>query len=307
VKTDIEYLRELEGNLMAAARREGAPVAAPVRRRRPSWRRGMSVRLVAAGMAAFLAIAGGIGYFATRGSYADARLTAKAGGRISWNVTAPDTGTQHLSLHDVPGPVASASPAPDESRGRSTLPGISSPAGPIVGPSIVKTAELSVRVAKGSFDRQFAKATEIAGASGGYVATSSVENGRTHSGTITIRVPADRFEGVLNELRNLGHVDRASISGQDVTAKFVDLAARLHNSQDKVVVLRRLLAKAPSVAATLRVSNALSSAELEVEESIDGGEDLGLLLGRALGADDVATVVVVGGAHDHVTVPGHRE
>ncbi|MDP9341609.1 MAG: DUF4349 domain-containing protein [Actinomycetota bacterium] len=130
----------------------------------------------------------------------------------------------------------------------------------------MKTAALAVRVAKGSFDQQFAKATEIAGASGGYVATSSVENGRTHSGTITIRVPADRFEGVLNELRNLGHVDRASISGQDVTAKFVDLAARLHNSQDKVTVLRRLLAKAPTVTATLRVSNALSSAELEVEE-----------------------------------------
>jgi len=143
---------------------------------------------------------------------------------------------------------------------------VSSPTGPLVGPSIIKTAELSVRVSKGTFDDQYAKATEIAGANGGYVATSTVENGKTNSATITIRVPADHFEAALNELRGLGHVDRESVSGQDVTARFVDLAARLRNAEDKVVVLRRLLAKAPTVAATLRVSNTLSNAELEVEE-----------------------------------------
>jgi hypothetical protein len=266
VKTDIEYLRELEEHLMVAARREAEPAAVTAKPRlKLRWRR-FSTRMVAAGVAAFLAIAGVIGYFATQGSPVEVSgvlrqeefhgvqlpsIEHKAAGRNS----APGGPSDQAAI----APAAEPSPAPQSSAGVPS-------GGSVVGPSIIKTAELSIRVPKGTFDQQYGKATEIAGANGGYVATSTVEDGKTDSGTITIRVPADQFEAALNELRGLGHVDRESVSGQDVTARFVDLAARLRNAQDKVVVLRRLLAKAPTVAATLRVSNTLSNAELEVEE-----------------------------------------
>jgi len=131
---------------------------------------------------------------------------------------------------------------------------------------VIKTAQLSIRVAKGSFGEQFGKATEIAGTNGGYVQSSTIQNGKSDTGSLAIRVPADHFELALAGLRALGHVDRESISGEDVTARFVDLAARLHNAKDQVATLRRLLAKAPTVAATLRVNNALSNAQLEVEQ-----------------------------------------
>ncbi len=271
MKTEIEYLRELDEHLMAAARRLAEPAEVVVRPRlRPRWQR-FSARLVAASVAGFLAIAGGIGYFATRGP-STATLTMRTRfGSLAEKSVVGAADQAHLSAVAPGAPAAAPSPAAtsapdDQIRFGVTAPAASGERGQIVGPSIVKTAALSVRVPKGSFDDRFGKATEIAGSNGGYVATSSVEDGKTDSGTITVRVPADHFEAALNELRGLGHVDRESVSGQDVTARFVDLAARLRNAQDKVVVLGRLLAKAPTVAATLRVSNTLFNAELQVEE-----------------------------------------
>jgi hypothetical protein len=269
VKTEIEYLRELEENLMAVARREAEPVAVATATRphRPSrWRR-VSVRAMAASVAAFLAVAGGIGYLATNGSSPTA-VTGTAREALQGRFLPADVAPTHsFSAHAAPSPAATSAPGgPTGATGPGAVPPASGGQGQIVGPNVIKNAELSVRVAKGAFDQQYGMATEIAGSNGGYVAASSVENGKTDSGTVTIRVPADHFEAALNELRALGHVDRESVSGQDVTARFVDLAARLRNAQDKVIVLRRLLAKAPTVAATLRVSNALSSAELQVEE-----------------------------------------
>ena len=260
MKTDIEYLRELEGHLMEAARRPLEPRGRAARL--SMWRR-LRIQLVAAGTAGFLAVAGTIGYFATRGSSAveaTAMMTAGPAEEKGLLTRGPfDNQLGYAPTLGGPAPAASSTPA--------VLPPTHAPrTGSPVGPSVIKTADLSIRVAKGTFGRQFGKATRVAGTYGGYVATSTVENGRSESGYMTIRVPADRFELALADLRALGHVDRASVSGQDVTAKFVDLAARLRNARDKVAVLRRLLSKAPTIAATLRVSNALSNAELDVEE-----------------------------------------
>lgn len=95
-------------------------------------------------------------------------------------------------------------------------------------PMIIKTAELSVVVpdTEGGLDDVTSIATEVQG----HVSSSSTrKSGDRLLATVVIRVPATAFETVLGKIRNLGDVQADSVSGQDVTAEYTDLAARLKN------------------------------------------------------------------------------
>jgi len=137
---------------------------------------------------------------------------------------------------------------------------------PAIGPNIVKTGELQIRVHRGTFVEQFQKAIAIAERYGGYVQTSSTSGTKVRSGTMVMRVPADKFALAVGDLRLLGTVLYQEVAGVDVTAQFVDLAARLKNAEAQEASLRKLLAAAPTVDATLRVNRVLSDTELKIEE-----------------------------------------
>jgi hypothetical protein len=137
---------------------------------------------------------------------------------------------------------------------------------PAVGPNIVKTGELEIQVDRRTFVEQFQKAIAIAERYGGYVQTSATSGTKTRSGTMIMRVPADRFALAVGDLRLLGTVRYQEIAGVDVTAQFVDLGARLKNAEAQEASLRKLLAEAPTVDATLRVNRVLSDTELKIEE-----------------------------------------
>ncbi|MFL5800004.1 MAG: DUF4349 domain-containing protein [Actinomycetota bacterium] len=137
---------------------------------------------------------------------------------------------------------------------------------PAIGPNIVKTAALEIRVDRHTFSAQFQKAMAVADSYGGYVQTSSTAGTKTRSGIMVMRVPADKFALAVGDLRALGTVLHQEVSGVDVTAQFVDLGARLQNALAQEASMRRLLGRAPTVAATLRVNNVLSDIELRIEE-----------------------------------------
>jgi hypothetical protein len=132
--------------------------------------------------------------------------------------------------------------------------------------SVIKTARVSLRVPKDTFKARFDEATRIAQTYDGYVQSSSTAGTKLRSGGLLIRVPAADFERALTALRGLGRVERQSVQGRDVSAEFVDLNARLRNARAEEDVLLKLLAKAPSVEASLRVQNQLSNTELQIEE-----------------------------------------
>jgi hypothetical protein len=50
--------------------------------------------------------------------------------------------------------------------------------------------------------------------------------------TATLRVPADRMDPALVELRKLGRVEQESQTGEEVTRQYVDLVARLGNARN---------------------------------------------------------------------------
>ena len=98
-------------------------------------------------------------------------------------------------------------------------------------PMIARTAGLTL-VAK-DFDKTRASMEEILKRHGGYIGELNVsapaDAGRTL--TATLRIPAPQLEAALAELKQLGQVENESQGGEEVTAQYVDLAARLANAQ----------------------------------------------------------------------------
>jgi len=168
-----------------------------------------------------------------------------------------------LASRDIGGKVLRYSDAGQSSEGRGS-------AGKLVtqrpestaatsGPMIVHTATLAV--VSGQFDAVRARLDQIVGANRGYIAqltaNSPTDNGRSVSGTI--RVPATRLDQALAELKTLGRVETENQNGQEVTAEYVDLEARLTNARNTEQRLTDILRNR-----TGRLSDVL-----EVEQEID--------------------------------------
>jgi hypothetical protein len=135
-----------------------------------------------------------------------------------------------------------------------------------VGPRIIKTAAISIEIKHGSFEQHAQDVTLIASRHGGFIASSRTSEGKVLSGTIVLRIPAAQFEAALGELTALGKVTGEQISGQDVTAQFVDLQARLRNWEAQEDVLLKLMAKSTTIEESLKVQRALQDVQLAIEE-----------------------------------------
>jgi hypothetical protein len=130
---------------------------------------------------------------------------------------------------------------------------------------IVKTGRLSIVVERDTFATRMQDAMDVAVSNDGYVQSTTTQGDRF--GSLVIRVPSDRFETTIRELKELGtKVEAQTISGDDVTAEYVDLRARLHIAKARRVVLERLMNKAVSIEQTIRVQNALDDVQLRIEQ-----------------------------------------
>lgn len=136
---------------------------------------------------------------------------------------------------------------------------------PAIGPTVIKTADLAVEVERDSFGDAMATVTQIAAGNGGFVVSSTRFGEESRGGSVVVRIPSDRFETALDEVRGLGKVKEETVSGEDVGQEFVDLEARLRNLQAQEAVLLRLFDDATSVADTIRIQGELSGVQLEIE------------------------------------------
>lgn len=86
--------------------------------------------------------------------------------------------------------------------------------------SVIQRASLTVRA--DDVGRALARAQNAVAAVGGYVATERTEarrNGTPRYSTLTVRVPVDDFDAVLDELGALGTLEEQARSAKDVTAR----------------------------------------------------------------------------------------
>ncbi len=139
------------------------------------------------------------------------------------------------------------------------------PSVPTIGPRVIKTADLTVSVDKGSFSDRFDRASLIASKYHGFVVDSQTEGTQAKAGSLVIRVPSASFDQAMSELRGLGEIEQQSVNGTDVTDQFVDLAARLRSWEAQHRVLLRLMDRANSIEETMRVQNEIQRVQFEIE------------------------------------------
>ncbi|HOU92648.1 MAG TPA: DUF4349 domain-containing protein, partial [Polyangiaceae bacterium] len=127
----------------------------------------------------------------------------------------------------------------------------------VAGPLLIYTARLSVAVFEASKSIDAVEA--LARQAGGYLVIRD-------DTTITVRVPASRYDEVLAKVTAIGDVLTRNVEVRDVTDEYYDLETRLRNQE---VVLRRLhelLLRANSVEDALKVEAELARVATEVEQ-----------------------------------------
>ena len=103
---------------------------------------------------------------------------------------------------------------------------------------------------------------------GGYVESAQISS--THgapTATITIRVPAARFEDAKAEIRKFAmRVESEKTDATDVTKQYVDLQARIHNLRAEEAQYLTIMKSAGKVPDMLEVSEKLSDVRGEIEQ-----------------------------------------
>ncbi|WP_410587051.1 DUF4349 domain-containing protein [Amycolatopsis sp. lyj-23] len=108
-----------------------------------------------------------------------------------------------------------------------------------------------------------AQARGIAQGAGGYTGQESTGD---ELATLSLAVPADRLDGVLDQLSHLGtSLVKRELNTQDVTEQVVDVEARLATQRASVERIRALLARATSVSEIASVESELTSREATLE------------------------------------------
>lgn len=130
---------------------------------------------------------------------------------------------------------------------------------------IVQTASIRLQVRE--VGASFEEVGRIATASGGFVASSNFAyQGEQQVASVTIRVPASRYQEVLRELRSLAvKVDSEGSNASDVTEEFTDLGARLRTLEATEAQLLALLARANTITEVLQVQDRLNGVRTEIE------------------------------------------
>ena len=255
MNTDIKYLQQLETDLKDAAAREaaGSNLAAGRRRGGQMW---MKVAGIAA---AFIVVAGAIGFIAGGGSEAD--MFQRLGDAV-----AGDGGSG--SAPQPAGPQASASTAPgdDSAEEEDAFEGYEPRGRPQQDLSkIVRDGRIGIVVPDDGFGDAVGDLTFIAEQHGGFILSSETQNDR--SGTFVLRIPARRFDRALADVRGLAfRVRFQQIRGDDVTAEFIDYQARLRILRAQRALLFDLFQQADTTEEILRMAGQLDDVRLRIEQ-----------------------------------------
>jgi hypothetical protein len=128
---------------------------------------------------------------------------------------------------------------------------------------VIKTAVLSVGVDKGGLSDAYQAAQDAAFRAGGWVQSSERA---TDQATLTLKIPSDRFDAALASLRKLGEVRSDSVSGEDVSAEYVDLEARIKHWRAQEAVFLDLMTRAKSISETISIQQQLSVIQEQIEQ-----------------------------------------
>lgn len=131
---------------------------------------------------------------------------------------------------------------------------------------VATTATLDLRAK--SLDWTTSKIREIAKDTGGFVENANVSQPERGIRTawMTVKVPADRFEAALTEIKQTAdQVVNENMGSTDMTAQDIDLAARLKNKRAEEAAYENLLSSAAKVSDVIEVTRQLTQVRTEIE------------------------------------------
>ncbi len=140
---------------------------------------------------------------------------------------------------------------------------------------VLKSAEITISVAKPHDSMK--EISEMASRLGGFVVSSytwkeeDYSSGRSYDkATITIRVPADKLDSTLAEIRAMSAngaegVISESQSGQDVTSDYIDSESRLRNLKAAEEQLMKLMENTTDLENTMEVFRELTNIREQIE------------------------------------------
>lgn len=141
----------------------------------------------------------------------------------------------------------------------------SSQAEAAAGRKIVRTSSMDMVVQHPSETAD--KITALAEGLDGYLVSANDGGENASSGTLTIRVPADRFDEARSAIRKLGlRVESERIDAQDVSRQYVDQDANLRNLKAEEAQYLEILKQANTVKDMLTVTEQLSQVRGQIEQ-----------------------------------------
>ncbi len=137
---------------------------------------------------------------------------------------------------------------------------------PAVQRDVVKTASITVTAEDppAAADRAETVATDAGGRIDGRTEYGGSVLDRARI-TLTLRVPADKLDGVIDELKHLGTVESLDMRAEDVTSQRVDLDARITALQTSVDRLLAIMRDAEDPSALIEAENALSQRQADLD------------------------------------------
>lgn len=131
---------------------------------------------------------------------------------------------------------------------------------------VIKTGNLTLVVKK--VGDSVSEINSLAVSKDGFILSSSIytNSDETQSGSIVLKVPVDRFEETVEDLKKIANVvEREALSGKDVTEEYSDLQAQMNNYKAEEEQYLEILKRANTIEETLKVTEKLSLVRGKIE------------------------------------------
>ncbi len=121
-----------------------------------------------------------------------------------------------------------------------------------------------------AFSSVYSSIREAAESSGAWLESDSSGTsgiGGARYASLTIRVPADQFDGLMEGLEGLENVTvtSKSISAEDVSEEYYDIEGRLENAEAKLKNLQKLSEEAENVQDLITIEDSISDVQYTIE------------------------------------------
>ena len=141
------------------------------------------------------------------------------------------------------------------------------PAASLAAPQIARTGRVSLFV--GNVDAAVSALQRLARSEGGAVFSLDVSNGdgsiAQPNGRMQLRVPAERFDAVMNGIAMAGKVRERSAGAEDLSGDITDSSARLRNLRRTEADIRRIMDRSGNVSQVMDAENQLSQVREQIE------------------------------------------